>query len=226
MADFYIISGGINNGNNRQYLTGEFLVFDAVPEQSLTLSQDVTSYPIEGGSNISDNVSSRNDIFKLTGYISNYHSREIKGNAIGYDIKRTEAAVKLLRKIKEAKQLLTIATEFEVLDNCVLTEVGFSQTAQTSEAIPFVLTFERLRFAEKKYVTLDISKVASGTGTVAGDSAKDAKKDSANTTAGGVNKQTKLSRVQKAYAVYPESASKSAWAKTFEATGTTYQIPE
>jgi len=187
---FYIIAGGVNNGNNRQYMSGDFLIFDSATEQNVTLTQDVTSYPIEGGSNISDNVSSKNDLFRMTGYVSNCVVKEHQGNAVGYGIKRTEAAVAFLRKLKEEKTLITVATEFEALDNCVLTEISYSQTAQNSEALPFVLSFERLRFAEKKYVTLDVSAVASS------GAAKDASKDAKSTTAGGSNKTKQTTYVQ------------------------------
>ena len=151
-----------------------FIVFDAVTDFNVTLSQTPSSYPIEGGSTISDNVAARNDVFELTGYVSNAFTVEHSGNAINYDVKRTEQAVKLLRKIKESKAVMSVANEFEVFSNCILKEVSYRLTPQTIESIPFVLQFEVLRFAETKTVYLNIR--SSGTGG-----------DAANNASGNVN---------------------------------------
>lgn len=181
MSSFYVLAGGINNGNNYRFMDtsvgGSFIIFDSVNDISPHLSQTVTQYPIEGGATISDNVASRNDTITMTGVVSNCYMEEKVGNKFNYDsIKRVEQAVALLRKLKENKTLLTVCTEYEVWTNCVLTDCNYTQTPQTAEAIPFSLTFEKLRFAQTKYVTLDVKVIAStGKG---GDASKDAKTNS------------------------------------------------
>lgn len=187
MSSFYILAGGINNGNNYRFMDssagGSFIIFDSVNDISPHLSQTVTQYPIEGGATISDNVASRNDTITMTGIVSNCYMEEKVGNKFNYDsIKRVEQAVALLRKLKENKTLLTVCTEYEVWTNCVLTDCNYTQTPQTAESMPFQLTFEKLRFAQTKYVTLDIKVVAndstSSTSGKNGDANKDAKTNS------------------------------------------------
>lgn len=184
--EYVIIAGGINNGNNRRLMSDAFIVFDAVTDFNVTLSQAPSSYPIEGGSNISDNIATRNDVFELTGHVSNAFTVEHSGNAVSYDVKRTEQAVKLLRSIKESRTVMKVANEFEVFDNCILKEVSYRLTAQTMESIPFVLQFEVLRFAETKSVYLNIrDSGTTATGTPAGASAgKDAAQNQHNGTGG------------------------------------------
>lgn len=195
MADsFVIISGGIKNGDNKK-LTGNksspFLVFDSVPTQNINLTCRPSQYAVEGGDSISDNVATNNDNFSMTGIVSNSYVEYHQNNQFQYSGKRTQIAVDLLRKIKEAREPLTIATEFEVWDNCILTGVSYSLTAQTVEAIPFELTFEKLRIVSPKYVTLSIKDIrdskADGNSTSTSSSAKggDAKKDAQSTTDGG-----------------------------------------
>lgn len=190
MADsFVIISGGIKNGDNKK-LTGNksspFLVFDSVPTQSINLTCKPSQYAVEGGDSISDNVATNNDNFSMTGIISNSYVEYIQNNQFQYSGKRTQIAVDLLRKIKEAREPITIATEFEVWDNCILTSVSYNLTAQTAEAIPFELTFEKLRIVSPKYVTLSIKDIRGSTSSSAS-SAKggDANKDAQSTADGG-----------------------------------------
>ena len=187
MSSFYVLAGGINNGNNYRFMDpsagGSFIIFDSVNDISPHLSQTVTQYPIEGGATISDNVASRNDTITMTGVVSNCYMEEKIGNKFNYDsIKRVEQAVALLRKLKENKTLLTVCTEYEVWTNCVLTDCNYTQTPQTAESMPFSLTFEKLRFAQTKYVTLNVAAVAndstSTTNGKNGDASKDAKTSS------------------------------------------------
>lgn len=186
MADsFVIISGGIKNGDNKK-LTGNksspFLVFDSVPTQNINLTCRPSQYAVEGGDTISDNVAINNDNFSMTGIVSNSYVEYYQNNQFQYSGKRTQIAVDLLRKIKEAREPLTIATEFEVWDNCILTGVSYSLTAQTAEAIPFELTFEKLRVVSPKYVTLSIKDIRDSKASAKGG---DAKKDAQPTTNGG-----------------------------------------
>ena len=141
MADsFVIISGGIKNGDNKKLMgnkSSPFLVFDSVPNQSISLTCKPSQYAVEGGDSVSDNVATNNDTFTMTGIVSNSYVDYYQNNQFQYSGKRTQIAVDLLRKIKEAKEFVTVATEFEAWDKCILTSVSYSLTAQTAEAIPF-----------------------------------------------------------------------------------------
>ena len=219
MADsFVIISGGIKNGDNKK-LTGNksspFLVFDSVPTQNINLTCRPSQYAVEGGDSISDNVATNNDNFSMTGIVSNSYVEYYQNNQFQYSGKRTQIAVDLLRKIKEAREPLTIATEFEVWDNCILTGVSYSLTAQTAEAIPFELTFEKSRIVSPKYVTLSIKDIrdskADGTGTSSSAKGGDAKKDAQPTTDGGSSNAKK-----KGYTETLNQAMKDSGSNTFD----------
>lgn len=201
-SSFVIVSGGIKNGDNKKLMgnkSSPFLVFDTVPNQNIALSCKPSQYAVEGGDSISDNVATNNDVFTLTGIVSNSYVEYYQNNQFQYSGKRTQIAVDLLRKIKEAREFVTVATEFEVWDNCILTGVSYSLTAQTAEAIPFELSFERLRVVSPKYVTLSIKDIRdSKAESSGGSSAKggDAKKDAQPTTDGGSSNAKKLTYVE------------------------------
>ena len=73
-SSFVIVSGGIKNGDNKKLMgnkSSPFLVFDTVPNQNIALSCKPSQYAVEGGDTISDNVATNNDVFTLTGIVSN-----------------------------------------------------------------------------------------------------------------------------------------------------------
>ena len=198
-SSFVIVSGGIKNGDNKKLMgnkSSPFLVFDTVPNQNIALSCKPSQYAVEGGDTISDNVATNNDVFTLTGIVSNSYVEYYQNNQFQYSGKRTQIAVDLLRKIKEAREFVTVATEFEVWDNCILTGVSYSLTAQTAEAIPFELSFEKLRVVSSKYVTLSIKDIrnskADETSTSSSAKGGDAKKDSQSATDGGSSNAKKM----------------------------------
>lgn len=200
---FVIISGGIKNGDNKKLMgnkSSPFLVFDSVPNQSISLTCKPSQYAVEGGDSISDNVATNNDTFTMTGIVSNSYVDYYQNNQFQYSGKRTQIAVDLLRKIKEAKEFVTVATEFEAWDKCILTSVSYNLTAQTAEAIPFELTFEKLRVVSPKYVTLSVKDIrgSSSSGSSSASSAKggDANKDAQSTADGGSSNAKKLSYVE------------------------------
>lgn len=216
-SSFVIVSGGIKNGDNKKLMgnkSSPFLVFDAVPNQNIALSCKPSQYAVEGGDTISDNVATNNDVFTLTGVVSNSYVEYYQNNQFQYSGKRTQIAVDLLRKIKEAREFVTVATEFEVWDNCILTGVSYSLTAQTAEAIPFELSFERLRVVSPKYVTLSIKDIrdskADGASTSSSAKGGDAKKDAQPTTDGGSSNAKK-----KGYTETLNQAMKDSGGKTF-----------
>lgn len=204
MADsFVIISGGIKNGDNKKLMgnkSSPFLVFDSVPNQSISLTCKPSQYAVEGGDSVSDNVATNNDTFTMTGIVSNSYVDYYKNNQFQYSGKRTQIAVDLLRKIKEAKEFVTVATEFEAWDKCILTSVSYNLTAQTAEAIPFELTFEKLRVVSPKYVTLSVKDIrgSSSSGSSSASSAKggDANKDAQPTADGGSSNASKKGHVR------------------------------
>ena len=197
---FVIISGGIKNGDNKKLMgnkSSPFLVFDSVPNQSISLTCKPSQYAVEGGDSISDNVATNNDTFTMTGIVSNSYVDYYQNNQFQYSGKRTQIAVDLLRKIKEAKEFVTVATEFEAWDKCILTSVSYNLTAQTAEAIPFELTFEKLRVVSPKYVTLSVKEIrGSSSSTASSAKGGDANKDAQSTADGGSSNASKKGNVR------------------------------
>lgn len=158
-----LIAGGINTSNRKGFMeSGNILCFDAVPELTSDLTAQVTSYPVEGGAEVSDHVQNQNDKFTITAYITNTPLMNYKNNSVLYKTqgKRVSLAIEILRKLKEQRQTITLVNEFEVLQDCVVTNVSWTQSPQESEALAFRLTFEKVRRATAKRVNINVTKTA------------------------------------------------------------------
>lgn len=168
--------------------SGNILCFDAVPELTTDLSAQVSSYPVEDGAEVSDHVQNQNDKFTITAYITNTPLMNYKNNSVLYETqgKRVGLAIEILRKLKEQRQTITLVNEFEVLQDCVVTNVSWTQSPQESEALAFRLTFEKVRRATAKRVNINVTKTAGANKSTASNKAGgDATKTAATGTFAG-----------------------------------------
>lgn len=120
---------------------------------------DLTKYPVSQGSDITDHITIRNNKFSLEGVISNtpfeLHQEEYF-STYGTGTQRTKAAVEYLNEFFTNKTIFTLYSEFQKIDNCLITGIDFDQEAQ--EAINFKISIEQLRLSFAKQVTLNVSK--------------------------------------------------------------------
>jgi hypothetical protein len=163
-------SGGSNPQSNSTLYN--VVAFDSIGEISFDLDASVTKYPIETGAEISDHVTTHNQNFSLTGYVSNFPNEKYgTSNAIAYtnlgtpyDTEnldtRTKAAYKLLKKIWEERQPIKLVSEFEVHENIILKNISFSMEASTADNIAFKLSFEKVRFSSVGATTMNVKSGA------------------------------------------------------------------
>jgi len=121
-------------------------------------SGEVTRYPVSQGSEITDHITIRNSKFTLEGMISDMpfekHPAEFFGS-YGTGSYRAMAAVETFQQMFEEKVVFTLFSEYQQIDNCVITSVNFEQSGEY--AVHFAIGIEQLRFAYAKTVTLNVS---------------------------------------------------------------------
>lgn len=175
MADVVILLGG---DVNTVSASGYFYM-DATVSVSPSFSANVSSSPVMRDGERSDNVSVRNTTLSVEGVISNhflpaearYNSPSEQEDLIGFNSNRVTSAIGLLRTYLTTKKFITLVLEHMVLENCILKNLDFDLTAQTSEALHARLSFEQLRVATaEKILTYDVipSKKAEATDTKGG----------------------------------------------------------
>lgn len=140
-------------------------------EETLLLSLDVTTrfrnrwegdlskYPVSAGSEITDNMSIKNKKFTLVGVISDTPFERRPGEFFGKygtGYPRASRAVEALDVMFRNKLLFTLYSEYEKIDNCIITSVDFEQRSE--DAVVFSIEIEQLRFAYAKSVMLNVKK--------------------------------------------------------------------
>lgn len=129
-------------------------VADATVEVSQTFSNQIASHPVDDRSNVSDHVWNQNPSFTIRGVVSNYPVTEYASNIIGYDGDRVNRADKLLQEWWKNRSEVTILTEYNDFNYCVLESYSAPFTAQTSEVLEFEIRVQQIRKASSSVVTV------------------------------------------------------------------------
>lgn len=143
---FCIIASLVNSSSDSYIENFQALAFDAVT--STTFSQDakVTSYSIEDGSEVSDNVTISNAQFTLSGVISETPIRAVHDMLYSgglFNGGRISQMITYLKQVLEARKPITLLTEHKVFNNVILTNVSYSYAAE--HAMIFNLSFEQVK---------------------------------------------------------------------------------
>jgi hypothetical protein len=178
VATNVIVAGGTSFGKQLPYVSGasaadfSTLIFDAVTNVNVNLTNNLTLHPVESKQDIADHIYSNNDKFEVIGVVTNTPIQPYQGNIVEYnlDVKRTQKAVDYLRTLKESKVIFTLITEFEIFDDCVVTSLDYNVNAQEADQLVFRIGIERVRFVTAQSVTLEgtsqpVSQTANGSST-------------------------------------------------------------
>lgn len=167
----------------------EIVALDVTTKFSNTWEGNVSSYPISSGADITDHISIRNNKYVLEGVVSDtpieIHKNEYYGDG-GTGADRIFAAIEMLEYMFKNRVLFTLFSEYQQIDNAVITGVSFEQTAQY--AVNITIQMEQVRFAYAKTVNLNVKpatkkKVASnqnGGGSTKVEADRTAYKDNIN----------------------------------------------
>lgn len=197
MATNVMIAGGISKGSAAPYTIspGEFdtLIFDAVTNVSVDLTNTVTSHPIESNTDITDHVYQHNDKFEVTGVVTNTPIQAYTGNIVQYGdgVQRTKIAVDFLRSLKESRNIFTLVTEFEIFDDCIITSLRYNINAQEADQLVFTMGVERVRLVPSQTVTLETEPPVSSTANGSSAQSQKAKEDGTENKSDGSSQKQK-----------------------------------
>ena len=147
-------------------------ICDATLEVSQTFSNKITSYAVDDRSNVSDHSFNENPTFTIRGVVSNHPITEYDSNIIGYGTDRVGDADKLLQQWWKDRTEVTILTEFNDFNYCMLESYSASFTAQTSEVLEFEIKVQQIRKVSSSVVSaflpedlsIDSNKTNNGSG--------------------------------------------------------------
>jgi len=210
MATYAIVAGGLNYGDNLQYLNNNnyaCFVFDCIAKLGTSLTNTITKSPIESRAYVADHVFNENDEFTLTGVVTNTPSKEYVNNNFKYKVKRTDYAIQVLRTLKESRTPFTLITEFEILDNILIKSLSWDQTAADSEAITFEIALEKVQIVKVATTLVNVAPPAVAKNKTNG-AGKNAKGDATGKTNQGNQQKFLLTTVRGYFNEYVGNAEK------------------
>lgn len=191
---------------------GEYVI-DASVSESHTFESEVTEFPVEQGSAISDNIRPKPIVVTLEGVVSDtpIGNMAVLRNQLGdpaadgtggqlHYVPSTDA-LKALLAIRDARQPVTIATTLQRFENMALTNLEIPRDAQTGAALRFTATFQQITIVTNQRTTVRTTAVRTSS---PGDAAKSNK--------GKWSTQTQIDGI---YVVTFPVASRSTASKSF-----------
>lgn len=138
-------------------------VIDASLTETHTFESDVTEYPVEQGSAISDNVRPKPVVVVIEGIVSDtpigkmVDLRNNQGDAGGMNFLPSVDALAALLAIRDARQPVTIATTLQRFENMVLINLEVPRDRQTGAALRFTATFQQITIVTNARTTVRVA---------------------------------------------------------------------
>jgi hypothetical protein len=127
------------------------IILDATISEATTYAADVTSYPVERGTDASDHIRARPVQITVEGIITNNPLQE-SGLRDSKDASRASNAVDTLRKLQETGTLCTLYVATKKFDNMALESFNFTRTKDTAGGVRLTLNFKQIQTVELRLV--------------------------------------------------------------------------
>lgn len=134
--------------------------FDATLSISHARSAEVTNYPVEEGSDISDHRRKGPATVTITGLLANVPSGlfaqlEQFTQAPIWDSTRAREAFAKLLQVYESEEFCSLSTGIELYENGVLTDLAIDDKPENGDAILFSATWREIRVARSETVAIE-----------------------------------------------------------------------
>jgi hypothetical protein len=140
---------------------------DASLSESHDLDSDVTEYPVETGSSITDNTRPKPITVTIEGIVSDTPLgpvADLRHNESGPDGSFTPSteALAVLEGIRSAREPVSITTTLRTFDNMVMTSLSIPRDAATGAALRFSATFTEVIFVTNNRTTVRVATPSNG----------------------------------------------------------------
>lgn len=136
---------------------GKYIKVDATMSEDHTFSAEVSSYPIENGSDITDNVRLKPFTLKLDCIITD---TPLSGPT---DNIPTADAYLALQKLMNAKKQVTVQTSLDTFINMVITDISIPRSATNGQSLVFTISFQQVIIIENQRTTVSAPAPRGGT---------------------------------------------------------------
>lgn len=124
-------------------------VLDCLLSDTHTFESEVTEFPVESGSTISDNIRSKPLVISLEAIVSNTPLTFAGNFRASGSVPSIDAYAKLLA-IRRDRRLVTIATSLETYDNMALESITIPRASGRGDELRFSATFKQVEIVINK----------------------------------------------------------------------------
>ena len=142
---------------NNQAIAG--IGVDVVISEQYTISNTISSHPVENGANINDHIQKNPFNYNVTGVVSDTPLGIGNFSFNGVNSRRVEA-FQQFQNLMESKAVFNLITGYQIYENMVAINFNVENTIDTGNALSFSLTMQQVRIVNTFTVPLNEENVA------------------------------------------------------------------
>lgn len=124
------------------------LDLDVTQDEIHEWNNEVTQYPVEIGSPISDHIQLNPDNLTISGLITNSAIGESALSELAGGDDRTQTAFDVLLELRNNRQLVTVYTKHKIYTDMAIKSVNLPRDAAIGDALKFKIEFINVRLVE------------------------------------------------------------------------------
>jgi len=141
----------------------EAIVMDATLSEGHSFSADVTEFPVEAGSSISDNVRDRNDLLRIDGFVSDFPlpsniNQQLAAGAFTQrptaELRRSQNVLDKLIKLKSSGVVIQVTTGIRRYENMVIVSVDVNRDKNISAGLRLNIVMRAIRVVKTQTVQI------------------------------------------------------------------------
>lgn len=170
------------------------LELDALLTESTTLSSQITEYPIEDGSVISDHITQENETLSIEGVITS------AGTLFNLSFGKAKliAAKETLRQLHRERALITIVTGLDVYTDFAIESCEISRTAEEGERYSVSISLRKIKKVSLRTEEIPPEKTSGRATGKAGKTKQNAGKQAGKQAGNAANQSANSASTEKA----------------------------
>lgn len=144
----------------------EALELDATISTNINLRNKVTSHPVEDRASISDHAFNENVQIEVVAVATNTpvpskvktDNNILTNTGSEFDPSRVKRAYDILRRWYKERTPITLVSDVESFQNCVITDLKVPRSVEWANAVQFSISFEQIRVASTRQALLLVAE--------------------------------------------------------------------
>lgn len=144
----------------------EALELDATISTNINLTNKITSHPVEDRASISDHAFNENVKIEVVAVATNTpvpskvktDNNTLTNTGAEFDPSRVKRAYDIIRRWYRERTPITVVTDVESFQNCVITNLKVPRSVEWANAVQFDISLEQIRVASTRQALLLVAE--------------------------------------------------------------------